>query len=68
MRVLRSWLLAGLVPAAILGVLYAATRRSEPLGVRATAAARGKVEKSVAGTKAGAVRSRRVSDLSVETA
>jgi len=36
--------------------------------VRATPAARGKVEKTVAGTKAGAIRSRLVSELSVETA
>jgi len=68
MRVFRSWLLALAIPAAVLAVIYLAARRTEPLEVRAVRVGKGKVEKTVSSTKAGAIRSRRVSNLSVETA
>lgn len=68
MRVFRSWILALLIPAAVLGVIYAASRRTDTLEVRAILVAKGKVERTVSSTKAGAIRSRRVSDVTVETA
>jgi HlyD family secretion protein len=66
MRVLRSWLFVALAVGAALGAIVLFARRADPLEVRAVAVARGKVERTVAGTKAGALRSRRASDLSFE--
>lgn len=68
MRILRSWLIALLVPALLLVAAYAFFSRTKPLEVRLRAVERGKVEQTVSSTKAGAVRSRKSSDLSVETA
>jgi HlyD family secretion protein len=68
MRVLRSWGLVLALAAAVAGVVILASRRTDVVEVRVAAVARGLVERTVAGTKAGAIRSKRVSDLSVETA
>lgn len=68
MRVFRSWLLALVILASAIAVIFFASRRTRPLEVRAVPVTRGMVERTVASTKAGAIRSRKSSDLSVETA
>jgi HlyD family secretion protein len=68
MRILRSWMLAVAIPALIAGIAYAATRRIKPVPVRTVAVERGRVERTVSSTKAGAIRSRREAGLGLETA
>lgn len=68
MKVLRGWLILLL----LLGGAYAAGyyywTRPKPVDIRIARLARGRVEETVTSTKAGAVRARRVANLSVDMA
>jgi HlyD family secretion protein len=65
---LRGWLIALLAVAAVGVPVQLLVFRRPPVEVRTIAVAPGTVEQTVSSTKAGAVRSRRAADLSVDVA
>ncbi|MCC6409918.1 MAG: efflux RND transporter periplasmic adaptor subunit [Planctomycetes bacterium] len=67
-RLWRGWIVAGLALAGAVAAWRWYGSRELALDVRTVAVARGRVEELVSSTKAGAVRSRRMADLSVDTA
>lgn len=67
-RKLRGWLLASVLLAAGVLFLQGVLFRPKPLPVRVTRVQRGLVEETVSSTKAGSLRSRMSSPISVDTA
>ncbi len=68
LRKARGWLIAAAVVAAAWLVVQLVFLRTPPVDVRVVRLERGRVEDTVASTKAGSIRSRFVADVSVETA
>jgi HlyD family secretion protein len=67
-RILRGWLLGGGIVVALLVVIPVIALRPRPVDVRVTRVERGPVEETVTSTKAGAIRSRQLSPVSVDMA
>lgn len=67
-RMWRGWIIALVVTAAAVVAWRVWSLREVAIEVRTVAVARGRVEALVSSTKAGAIRSRRMADLSVDSA
>lgn len=67
-RVVRGWLLGAVVLAAAIAVFPLVLLRPRPVDVRVVTVEKGLVEETVTSTKAGAIRSRWMSPVSVDTA
>jgi HlyD family secretion protein len=67
-RIVRGWLLGGSILAALVLGIPLILLRPEPVDVRVSRVGKGLVEETVTSTKAGSIRSRRTSPVSVDTA